>query len=97
MASDDGPVRRVAVVQIVNEKGLHARASAKFAALAETFDATVMVAKDAYRVNATSIMGLLTLAATQGSHIEIIAQGAEAEAAVGALERLVAERFDEPR
>lgn len=89
-------MRRSAVMEIVNDKGLHARASAKFAALAETFDAEITVAKDAYRVNAVSIMGLLTLAASKGSTLEVSADGAEAETAIEALADLVSRRFDEP-
>lgn len=84
-------------IEIVNEKGLHARASAKFAALAESFDARVTVSREAYRVNAASIMGLLTLAASCGAVIEIVADGPDAERAVDALAALVADRFHESR
>lgn len=82
-------------VEIVNKRGLHARASAKFVKLAATFDAEVKVCKDGQSVDARSIMGLMMLAAGPGSAIEIQAEGSEARAAVQALAALVAARFDE--
>lgn len=84
-------------VEIVNERGLHARASAKFVRLAAGFDAEVKVSKDGSTVDARSIMGLMMLAAGPGSSIEITAEGAEATQAVEALVELVANRFDEER
>jgi phosphocarrier protein HPr len=84
-------------VGIVNERGLHARASAKFVKLASTFDAEIQVSRDGSTVDARSIMGLMMLAAGIGSTIEISAEGAEAEAALEALCALVAGRFDEER
>ncbi len=84
-------------VEITNERGLHARASAKFVKLAATFDAEVTVAKDGATVDARSIMGLMMLAAGRGSHIVIRAEGAEADAAVEALAELVTNRFEEDR
>ena len=84
-------------VEIVNERGLHARASAKFVKLAATFDAEVTVSKDGATVDARSIMGLMMLAAGPGSLIEITAEGPEAAAAVAALAELVEARFDEDR
>jgi phosphocarrier protein len=84
-------------VEIVNERGLHARASAKFVKLAASFDAEVQVSRDGSTVDARSIMGLMMLAAGIGSTIEISAEGAEAEAALEALCALVANRFDEER
>jgi len=84
-------------VEIVNERGLHARASAKFVKLASTFDAEVQVSRDGSTVDARSIMGLMMLAAGIGSTIEISAEGPEAEAALDALCELVANRFDEER
>jgi phosphocarrier protein len=84
-------------VEITNERGLHARASAKFVKLAATFDAEVTVAKDGATVDARSIMGLMMLAAGPGSHIVIHAEGAEARAAVDALAELVTNRFEEDR
>ena len=82
-------------VEIVNKRGLHARASAKFVKLAGTFDAEVRVTKDGQTVDARSIMGLMMLAAGPGCCIEIEAEGAEAEKAVVALEELVAGKFEE--
>lgn len=84
-------------VDICNARGLHARASAKFVRLASQFDAEVRVSKDGQSVDAQSIMGLMMLAAGPGCALEIIAEGAQAEAAVAALENLVNARFDEER
>ncbi len=84
-------------VEIVNERGLHARASAKFVKMAAGYDAEVQVSRDGSTVDARSIMGLMMLAAGIGSTIEISATGDEAEAAVEALAELVAARFDEER
>ncbi len=84
-------------VEIVNERGLHARASAKFVKLASSFDAEILVSKDDNTVDARSIMGLMMLAAGIGSHIDIKAEGAEAAAAVEALVDLVENRFEEER
>ena len=84
-------------VEIVNERGLHARASAKFVKLAGDFDAEVSVSREGQTVDARSIMGLMMLAAGIGSSIEIAAEGPEAKAAVTALSDLVAARFDEER
>jgi phosphocarrier protein HPr len=82
-------------VEIINKRGLHARASAKFVKTASGFDAEVRVSKDGQTVDARSIMGLMMLAAGPGCCIDIEAEGAEAEAAVDALEQLVAAKFDE--
>lgn len=83
------------VVEIVNERGLHARASAKFVKLAATFDAEVTVSRDGSTVDARSIMGLMMLAAGIGSTIEIAAEGPDAGPALAALVELVQARFDE--
>ncbi|MGZ6013540.1 MAG: HPr family phosphocarrier protein [Caulobacteraceae bacterium] len=83
------------VVEIVNERGLHARASAKFVKLAAAFDAEVTVTRDGATVDARSIMGLMMLAAGLGSTIEIAAEGPEARPALDALVELVQGRFDE--
>ena len=80
---------------IVNERGLHARASAKFVKCAETFDADISVSRDGQSVPATSIMGLMMLAAAMGTTVTVEASGPQAEAAVDALAALVASRFDE--
>jgi phosphocarrier protein HPr len=82
-------------VEIVNKRGLHARASAKFVKAASGFDAEVRVSKDGHTVDARSIMGLMMLAAGPGCCIEIEAEGAEAEQALDALVELVTNRFDE--
>ena len=84
-------------VEIVNKRGLHARASAKFVKTASTFDAEVTVSKDGQSVDARSIMGLMMLAAGPGCCILIEAHGAEADAAVEALAALVSDRFNEER
>jgi phosphocarrier protein HPr len=80
---------------IVNKKGLHARASAKFVQCAERFKAAVTVSKDQTSVGGTSIMGLMMLAAGIGSHICVAAEGPDAEEALAALEALVGDRFGE--
>ena len=82
-------------VEIVNERGLHARASAKFVKMAAGFDAEVTVSRDGTTVDARSIMGLMMLAAGIGSFIEIAAEGPEAAPALDALAELVQARFDE--
>ena len=82
-------------VEIINKRGLHARASAKFVRLATEFDAEVRVSRDGQSVDARSIMGLMMLAAGPGSSIEIEAEGSEAEAALDALVELVSNRFEE--
>ncbi|MDG2521109.1 HPr family phosphocarrier protein [Caulobacter segnis] len=86
-----------ATVEIINERGLHARASAKFVKLASSFDAEVKVSRDGHTVDARSIMGLMMLAAGIGSTIDIEAEGAEAKEALEALVELVGNRFDEER
>jgi phosphocarrier protein HPr len=80
---------------IVNKRGLHARASARFVQLAESFDATITVSKDQTVVAGTSIMDLMMLAAGPGSVIRVTAEGKDAAAALAALEALLAERFGE--
>ncbi|HEX3180767.1 MAG TPA: HPr family phosphocarrier protein [Beijerinckiaceae bacterium] len=80
---------------IVNRKGLHARATAKFVQCVEKFDAEIMVSRCGETVGGTSIMGILTLGAGMGSTITVAATGAEAEEALTALEALVADKFGE--
>ncbi len=82
-------------VLICNRLGLHARASACLAELASRFHSDIQVKKAALTVNAKSIMGLMLLAAAKGSHIVLMAQGEDAEAALDALEDLVNRRFGE--
>ena len=84
-------------VEIINERGMHARASAKFVKLAAGFDAEITVSRDGQTVDARSIMGLMMLAAGPGSMIELRAEGPDADAALEALAGLVAQRFDEER
>ena len=94
MADDDAVPPRV--VTIVNTKGLHARASAKFVQCAVKFDARVTVTKDGSGgVSGSSIMGLMMLGAGIGSEITIAASGRQAHAALDALEALVAGKFGE--
>jgi phosphocarrier protein HPr len=82
-------------VEILNKRGLHARASAKFVKLASSFEAEVQVSKDGQTVDARSIMGLMMLAAGPGSTIHIAAEGEQADDALEALCALVAARFEE--
>jgi phosphocarrier protein HPr len=92
-ASDAEPIRRE--IEITNSRGLHARASAKFVKCAEQFDADIRVSRDGHTVPATSIMGLMMLAAHPGTNILVEAEGPEAAAALDALTKLVEERFGE--
>ncbi len=80
---------------ITNQRGLHARASAKFVKCAESFDADITVSRDGMSVPATSIMGLMMLGAAMGTTISVEARGREAEAALEALTQLVGAKFDE--
>ncbi len=83
------------VVTILNERGLHARAAAKFVKLAGSFEAEVTVVKNGTAVSGSSIMGLMMLAAAPGCELELRAQGPAATAALGALAELIAKKFDE--
>ena len=80
---------------IVNEKGLHARASAKLVEVVEGFDARAEVSKDGLSASGDSIMGLLMLAASRGTTIDVTVTGADAAALSDAIEALVANRFGE--
>ena len=82
-------------VEIVNKKGLHARATAKFVQCADGFKADITVTRSGETVGGTSIMGILTLGAGIGSTITLAAKGEDAEAAISALATLVADRFGE--
>ena len=82
-------------VEIVNKRGLHARASAKFVKLAADFDAEVTVTRDGQSVDARSIMGLMMLGAGIGSMLELSAEGPQAAEALDALAELIANRFEE--
>lgn len=89
------PVRRT--LTILNARGLHARASARFVECVERHDARARVMKDGMDVDGGSIMGLLMLAAAQGSDIVVETRGPEAAALMAALEALVAGKFGEDR
>jgi len=89
----DGVRRRRVVV--VNDRGLHARAAAKFVKLAGRYKADIQVANDDTEVSGLSIMGLMMLAAAKGTALELRAAGDQADAALDALAGLVANRFDE--
>lgn len=90
-----GVYQCLAEVTVTNRKGLHARASAAFVKCVEKFDAEVTVTKDGHSVNGSSIMGLMMLAATNGSTILIETEGPEAEEALDALTTLIEARFYE--
>lgn len=89
----DNSVTRQLVIS--NKRGLHARASAKFVQTVEVFDAVVEVEKDSQTVGGNSIMGLMMLAASQGSSITVTANGKDAEKVLDALQKLVEEKFGE--
>ena len=82
-------------LKILNEKGLHARAAAKFVELVDTFDVSLVVKKDNLEASGDSIMGLLMLAASKGTEIELIASGLEAAETLNALSDLITNLFGE--
>ncbi|WP_255500428.1 HPr family phosphocarrier protein [Brevundimonas sp. P7753] len=88
-----GPIQ--VTVGICNQRGLHARASAKFVKLASSFESEIRVTRDGVTVDARSIMGLLMLGAGIGCGVDIEAQGPDAAEAIEALSDLVARKFDE--
>lgn len=92
-AAAPATVRRIAT--ICNQRGLHARASARFVKMAAQFDAEIRVRKNGTEVSGLSIMGLMMLAAAPGSVVELSASGPQAEAAVGALADLIECKFNE--
>jgi phosphocarrier protein HPr len=81
--------------EIVNQRGLHARASAKFVQLVSGFNADVRVERDGVSVGGTSIMGLMMLAASPGCCIRVTAEGPEAEQVMAALGELISSKFGE--
>ena len=89
----DAPVQTT--VNICNQRGLHARASAKFVKLASSFESEIRVTRDGVTVDARSIMGLLMLGAGIGCGVDIEAEGPDATEAIEALSDLVARKFDE--
>ncbi|MBB6485692.1 MULTISPECIES: HPr family phosphocarrier protein [Rhizobium] len=80
---------------IINKRGLHARASAKFVQTVEAYDAAITVSKDGTTVGGTSIMGLMMLAASPGCSVMVTASGNQAAEALEALDQLVANKFGE--
>jgi phosphocarrier protein HPr len=82
-------------VAIRNKLGLHARAAVKFVNLANRFSASVKIVKGGDEIDGKSILGILTLAATQGTSIRLLIAGKDEEAAMAALVELIANRFDE--
>lgn len=84
-----------AQLEIINRRGLHARAAAKFVQTAGRYDADVRVSKDGTTVSGTSIMGLMMLAAAIGTTIKVAASGPEAGPALDAITALIADRFNE--
>src|SRR5947209_3171052 len=93
LANAPGAVTRV--MKIINEKGLHARASAKFVQTVEKFAATVKVSRNGDSAGGDSIMGLMMLAAGIGTSITVTATGPEAQEVIAALDTLVSTRFGE--
>jgi phosphocarrier protein HPr len=81
--------------EIVNRLGLHARAAAKLTHVASGFQAEIWISRSGRRVNAKSIMGVMMLAAGKGSKVVLEAEGGDAEAALAALTKLIADRFGE--
>jgi phosphocarrier protein len=82
-------------ITIKNKLGLHARAAVKFVNLANRFGSAVKIVKDGNEIDGKSILGILTLAAIQGSQIQLVIAGKDEEAALGALAELINNRFDE--
>ena len=82
-------------VAIRNKLGLHARAAVKFVNLSNRFGSSVKIVKDGDEIDGKSILGILTLAATQGTSIRLLVSGKDEEAAMAALAELIANRFDE--
>jgi phosphocarrier protein HPr len=92
-AEESAPITRS--FEIVNRRGLHARASARFVQLVDGYDADVRVEKDGIAVGGDSIMGLMMLAASPGCSITVTASGRQAQAVMDAIGALIAERFGE--
>lgn len=82
-------------IEIVNKLGLHARAAAKFVTLASEFESDIRISRNGREVSGKSIMGVMMLAAARGSSILVTADGKDAESALDAIEKLVADRFGE--
>jgi phosphocarrier protein len=93
VAADDTVQRRE--VEVLNRLGLHARAAARFVQLAGRFESRILVTRDSYEVDGKSILGILMLAATQGTRLRLSAEGRDAKEALDSLVQFVAERFGE--
>lgn len=89
------PIERT--LSIINEKGLHARASAKFVELVESYDADAEVSKDGMSTSGDSIMGLLMLAASKGTDIDVVITGPQEQELADAIEALIGDFFGEGR
>jgi phosphocarrier protein len=87
--------KKVRILKISNRKGLHARASAKFVRCIENFDVVIRVSKDGHVVGGDSIMGLMMLAASEGSELHVSAAGPDADEAMDALSSLIEGKFGE--
>jgi phosphocarrier protein len=85
----------IKVFKIKNRLGLHARAAASFVRLSNKFSSDIKLIKDGYEVNGKSILGILSLAAAQGSELQILAKGKDAEEAIGEIEKLIESGFGE--
>ncbi len=83
------------VFMIKNKLGLHARAAALFVRLSNKFSSDIKLIKDGYEVNGKSILGVLSLAAIQGSEVKIVTTGQDAEEALSEIERLIENKFGE--
>ena len=90
-----GPARATRQLEITNRLGLHARAAAKLTHIASGFQSEIWLSRSGRRVNAKSIMGVMMLAAGKGSTVKIDAEGPDADAAIAALTKLIADRFGE--
>ncbi len=93
--SQDPPTQTIEMA-IINRLGLHARAAARFVSVASDYQADITVQFAGQTANGKSIMGLMMLAASQGSRLQVTAAGGDADAALAALTSLLAERFGEP-
>lgn len=93
LSGSDASLQRIVVIR--NQRGLHARAAAKFVKLAGQFDAQITVTRCGQSVSGSSIMGLMMLAAGPGCEIELVATGAEAMEALAAIAELVERKFEE--
>ena len=93
--SSDSEVKCTKELTILNALGMHARPSARFVKVSNRYKAEIWVEKDGEQVNGKSIMGLMMLAAGQGSKLRVTAEGPDAEKAIEDLEHLVQARFDE--